>query len=268
MKVVKAVKKKEYCAQGEEFKTTGNISSPAAITEESHNAERRPTNYSKQANGGIPDGTPPNHVISPDVGAGKSGSPATRRQSRRYTGHNVNKPNVAPPPPPVPLIGKASSPPQAHGEAMTSPAGNIPPPPPVPGAPAPPPPPPPPPLPGQGGMPSLKQGTSDSSVGPQPTISPSSTSLTTSDSSISVQSGDTPLPPKDQVDARSDLLSAIRMGMELRKVQVQEAKNEQRNDTNGFMDVATILARRIAVEYSSSEDESETGSEWSDGEDE
>jgi len=56
--------------------------------------------------------------------------------------------------------------------------------------------------------------------------------------------------------------------MELRKVQVQEAKNEQRNDTNGFMDVATILARRIAVEYSSSEDESETGSEWSDGEDE
>ena len=76
-----------------------------------------------------------------------------------------------------------------------------------------------------------------------------------------------PLPPKEQVDARSDLLSAIRMGMELRKVQDQKARKEQENDsTNGFMDVASILARRIAVEYSSSEDESETGSEWSDGE--
>lgn len=265
---VKAVKKKEYCAQGEEFKTAGNISLPAANTEESHHAERRNTNYSKQLNGGIPDGAPPNHVISPDVGTGKSGSPAMRRQSRRYTGQNINKPNTAPPPPPVPSLGKMSSPPQAH-DAMTSLAGNmVPPPPPLPGGPVPPPPPPPPPLPGQGGMPSLKQAPSDSSVGPQPTISPSSTSLTTSESSISVQSGDTPLPPKDQVDARSDLLSAIRRGMELRKVQVQEAKNEQRNDTNGFMDVATILARRIAVEYSSSEDESETGSEWSDGEDE
>lgn len=265
---VKAVKKKEYCAQGEEFKTAGNISLPAANMEESHHAERRNTNYSKQLNGGIPDGAPPNHVISPDVGAGKSGSPAMRRQSRRYTGQNINKPNTAPPPPPVPSLGKMSSPPQAN-DAMTSLAGNmVPPPPPLPGGPVPPPPPPPPPLPGQGGMPSLKQAPSDSSVGPQPTISPSSTSLTTSESSISVQSGDTPLPPKDQVDARSDLLSAIRRGMELRKVQVQEAKNEQRNDTNGFMDVATILARRIAVEYSSSEDESETGSEWSDGEDE
>ena len=105
---VKAVKKKEYCAQGEEFKTSGNISSPAGITEESHHAERRHTNYSKQLNGGIPDGTPPNHVISPDVGTGKSGSPAMRRQSRRYTAQNINKPNIAPPPPPVPSLGKGS----------------------------------------------------------------------------------------------------------------------------------------------------------------
>ena len=54
--------------------------------------------------------------------------------------------------------------------------------------------------------------------------------------------------------------------MELRKVQVQEARKAP--ESNGFGDVASILARRIAVEYSSSEDESETGSEWSDGEDE
>lgn len=269
-KPVKAVKKRYYNPQGKEFESTGIIAtSPTAITEESHKGERRNTEYSKQPNGGIPDGDPPNHVISPDVGAGKSGSPAMRRQSRRYTGHNVNRPNVAPPPPPVPAIGGMSSPPKAHNEVMASPVGNaVPPPPPLPGVPAPPPPPPPPPLPGQGGMPSLKQAASQSSVGSQPTVSPSSTSLTTSESSISVQSGDTPLPPKEQVDARSDLLSAIRRGMELRKVQVQEAKKEQHDDKNGFMDVATILARRIAVEYSSSEDESETGSEWSDGEDE
>lgn len=265
---MKAVKKRVYCAQGEEFKTSGPIpNSSTSVTEESHNAERRHSDYSKQPNGGIPDGDPPNHIISPDAGAGKSGSPATRRQSRRYTGHNVNKPNVAPPPPPVPSLGKVGSPPRPLSEASTGGVMVLPPPA-VPGAPAPPPPPPPPPLPGQGGMPSLKQAPSESSVGSHPTVSPSSTSLTTSESSISVQSGDTPLPPKEQVDARSDLLSAIRRGMELRKVQVQEAKDEQRNDTNGFMDVATILARRIAVEYSSSEDESETGSEWSDGEDE
>ena len=105
---VKAVKKKEYCAQGEEFKTAGNISLPAANTEESHHAERRHTNYSKQLNGGIPDGAPPNHVISPDVGTGKSGSPAMRRQSRRYTGQNINKPNTAPPPPPSSMLSLAA----------------------------------------------------------------------------------------------------------------------------------------------------------------
>lgn len=266
-KPVKAVKKRVYCAQGEEFKTAGiATTTPTTVTEDNHKPERRNTEYSKQPNGGIPDGEPPNHIISPGDGAGKSGSPAQRRQSRRYTGNNINRPNVAPPPPPVPAIGGGPPPPPAPNAA---PSGNaIPPPPPPPGVPAAPPPPPPPPLPGAGGMPSLKQAASQSSVGLQPTISPSSNSLTTSESSISVQSGDTPLPPKEQVDARSDLLSAIRRGMELRKVQVQEAKKEQHSDTNGIMDVATILARRIAVEYSSSEDESETGSEWSDGEDE
>ena len=120
-------------------------------------------------------------------------------------------------------------------------------------------------------MPSLKQAPSDPYVGPQPTISQFLMSPTVSESSQSqVQSGDTPLSPKKQVDARSDLLSAIRRGKELRKVQAQEAKNEQRNDTNG---VATILLMRIcyiraAVEYPLNEDESESDSEWSDDKDE
>ena len=258
-----------YCAQGEEFKTTGTSTSPTAVTEDKAGSDMHHVEHSKQLNGGIPDGTPPNHVIEPDVERGKSGSPAARRFSRKYTGSNINRPNVAPPPPPLPGMGKLTSIPRS--DSVSSHGVPVLPTLPHPAAPAPPPPPPPPPLPGQGGMQGLKQSTSQSSVGSQPTVSPSSTSLTTStsESSISVQSGDTPLPPKEQVDARSDLLSAIRRGMELRKVQVQEARKEQHNETNGFaQDVASILARRIAVEYSSSEDESETGSEWSDGEDE
>ncbi|XP_027896344.1 wiskott-Aldrich syndrome protein family member 1 isoform X3 [Xiphophorus couchianus] len=61
------------------------------------------------------------------------------------------------------------------------------------------------------------------------------------------------LPPVS--DARSVLLEAIRKGIQLRKVEEQreqEAKHERVGN-----DVATILSRRIAVEYSDSEDESE-----------
>ncbi|XP_041832026.1 wiskott-Aldrich syndrome protein family member 1 isoform X1 [Melanotaenia boesemani] len=61
------------------------------------------------------------------------------------------------------------------------------------------------------------------------------------------------LPPIS--DARSVLLEAIRKGIQLRKVEEQreqEAKHERVGN-----DVATILSRRIAVEYSDSEDESE-----------
>ena len=83
-------------------------------------------------------------------------------------------------------------------------------------------------------------------------------SLTPSETSTSTADTGTADP---KVEARSDLLAAIRTGMELRKVQVQEAKKEEKKD-DFAMDVASILARRIAVEYSSSEDESETGSEW------
>ncbi|XP_061484498.1 actin-binding protein WASF3 [Rhineura floridana] len=63
--------------------------------------------------------------------------------------------------------------------------------------------------------------------------------------------------------ARSDLLAAIRMGIQLKKVQEQreqEAKHEPVGN-----DVATILSRRIAVEYSDSEDDSECDeNDWSD----
>ncbi|XP_072302336.1 actin-binding protein WASF3-like [Eucyclogobius newberryi] len=64
-------------------------------------------------------------------------------------------------------------------------------------------------------------------------------------------------------DARSDLLSAIRMGIQLKKVQEQQEQQNKREPVGN--DVATILSRRIAVEFSDSEDDSELEeNEWSD----
>ncbi|MBN3283482.1 WASF3 protein, partial [Polyodon spathula] len=84
----------------------------------------------------------------------------------------------------------------------------------------------------------------------------------------------TPLPPtqdsrKSQIpvvpmsDARSDLLAAIRRGIQLRKVQEQREQEAKKEPVAN--DVATILSRRIAVEYSESDDDSELDeNEWSD----
>uniref|UniRef100_A0A8D0CBK3 Wiskott-Aldrich syndrome protein family member n=1 Tax=Salvator merianae TaxID=96440 RepID=A0A8D0CBK3_SALMN len=64
-------------------------------------------------------------------------------------------------------------------------------------------------------------------------------------------------------DARSDLLAAIRMGIQLKKVQEQREQEAKREPVGN--DVATILSRRIAVEYSDSEDDSECDeNDWSD----
>uniref|UniRef100_A0A8C3XAB0 Wiskott-Aldrich syndrome protein family member n=1 Tax=Catagonus wagneri TaxID=51154 RepID=A0A8C3XAB0_9CETA len=64
-------------------------------------------------------------------------------------------------------------------------------------------------------------------------------------------------------DARSDLLAAIRMGIQLKKVQEQREQEARREPVGN--DVATILSRRIAVEYSDSDDDSEfDDNDWSD----
>lgn len=64
-------------------------------------------------------------------------------------------------------------------------------------------------------------------------------------------------------DARSDLLSAIRMGIQLKKVQEQQEQQSKWEPVGN--DVATILSRRIAVEYSESDEDSELDeNEWSD----
>ncbi|KAI7813027.1 actin-binding protein WASF3 [Triplophysa rosa] len=64
-------------------------------------------------------------------------------------------------------------------------------------------------------------------------------------------------------DVRSDLLSAIRMGIQLKKVQEQQKHQAEREPVGN--DVAMILSRRIAVDYSDSEDDSDVDvNDWSD----
>uniref|UniRef100_A0A8C0FZ29 Wiskott-Aldrich syndrome protein family member n=1 Tax=Chelonoidis abingdonii TaxID=106734 RepID=A0A8C0FZ29_CHEAB len=132
--------------------------------------------------------------------------------------------SYAPSPPPAPPCPYSASPPQ------TGPMG-----PPV----APPPPPP--------GPPTVTASPAHSASPPVAAVEPRKPQI--------------PLIPMS--DARSDLLAAIRRGIQLRKVQEQweqEAKKEPVGN-----DVATILSRRIAVEYSESDDDSELDdNEWSD----
>ncbi|KAL0993986.1 hypothetical protein UPYG_G00116420 [Umbra pygmaea] len=69
--------------------------------------------------------------------------------------------------------------------------------------------------------------------------------------------------PQHVTGTRSDLLSAIRMGIQLKKVQEQQEQQAKKEPVGN--DVATILSRRIAVEYSDSEDDSELeDNDWSD----
>ncbi|XP_043945567.1 wiskott-Aldrich syndrome protein family member 2 [Protopterus annectens] len=157
-----------------------------------------------------------------------------------------------PPPPPTPVyssqtqsgfggtfpgIAPPLTPPPPPSPVDISP---IPPPPmPTSGGPPPPPPPPPPPAMGVPGMPPP----------PPPVTQPTP------------QKSQSSLPPVS--DARSDLLAAIRQGFNLRKV--EEQQEQEKRDHLGN-DVATILSRRIAVEYSDSEDGSSEFDEedWSD----
>ncbi|KAK5903523.1 hypothetical protein CgunFtcFv8_007297 [Champsocephalus gunnari] len=111
------------------------------------------------------------------------------------------------------------------------------------------PPPPPPPLPLTGG-----RSSSPCLSGPPPVPAfPSAGAMASPLTQGSKRHQAASLPPIS--DARSVLLEAIRKGIQLRKVEEQreqEAKHERVGN-----DVATILSRRIAVEYSDSEDESE-----------
>lgn len=59
-------------------------------------------------------------------------------------------------------------------------------------------------------------------------------------------------------DPRNDLLKAIRDGIKLRKVEKNEQRQEVDRGVNGLHDVASILARRVAVEFSDSDSGSDS----------
>ncbi|NXK62154.1 WASF1 protein, partial [Sylvietta virens] len=123
-----------------------------------------------------------------------------------------------------------------------------------------PPPPPPPPLPPPGIRPSSPVTVANLSHPPPTTIvpSPHAPIMPPSPPSQVIPAPEPKRHPSTLPvisDARSVLLEAIRKGIQLRKVEEQreqEAKHERIEN-----DVATILSRRIAVEYSDSEDDSE-----------
>ncbi|XP_030304935.1 wiskott-Aldrich syndrome protein family member 3-like [Calypte anna] len=144
-----------------------------------------------------------------------------------------DSPISAPPAPAAPPSYAPSPPPPPPGPYSASPPQVGPMGPPV----APPPPPP--------GPPAISTSPAHSASPPAPAAEPRK------------------IPLMPMSDARSDLLAAIRRGIQLRKVQEQweqEAKKEPVGN-----DVATILSRRIAVEYSESDDDSELDdNEWSD----
>ncbi|XP_037824448.1 wiskott-Aldrich syndrome protein family member 3-like isoform X1 [Lucilia sericata] len=136
----------------------------------------------------------------------------------------MNSLNDLPPPPPVP---------DQHEPKLSPPNA------------APPPPPPPPPL--------DENGSSPINQGPHQ-IMPKS--LPNGDiQSNGMMGGPKPQPKKILPpfhDTRSDLMKAIRDGITLRKVEKSEQKEIERN--TGLHDVASILARRVAIELSESED--------------
>jgi len=66
-----------------------------------------------------------------------------------------------------------------------------------------------------------------------------------------------------QDGVRSDLLKAIRDGIALKKVEQREnEKQEEANGVSSQTDVASILARRVAVEMSDSDNENASDSEY------
>ncbi|XP_026531876.1 wiskott-Aldrich syndrome protein family member 2 [Notechis scutatus] len=185
------------------------------------------------------------------------------------------RPGFAPPPappPPPPMEGVPPPPPLAGFQAAV-----IPPPPSPPSFPPHPdfaaPPPPPPPAAEYAVVPSplLPQPTSGVPPPPPPPPPPGPSASSFGGVGIpeaSIQQPDlVPSKPKSSLpavsEARSDLLSAIRQGFQLRKV--EEEREQEKRDVVGN-DVATILSRRIAVEYSDSEDDSSEfdEDEWSD----
>ncbi|CAL8314721.1 unnamed protein product [Lota lota] len=259
----------------------GEIMPPSMLSSSSGYSDSRPQSPARTA--GLtpppPPPLPPPPPPLPSSGAGPRGTPPPAvpplpLQQHHHHHHHHHHQQQAPaiPPPPAPLqiapgVLHPAPPPVAPPLHSSSPArlqqvlDKGPPPPPgsstfgqPDGAALPPPPPPPPPLPFHGG-----RSSSPCPPGPPPIPAFPSAGAMASPHTSGHDGGHgkrhhpTNLPPIS--DARSVLLEAIRKGIQLRKVEEQREQEAKHKRVGN--DVATILSRRIAVEYSDSEDESE-----------
>ena len=224
---IKHLKKKVYSGKDKELETSN---AKYSIEDSTSGTTQNEIKLPEQ-NGAVPS---PTTLLSPEPI--QYDDRRATSSSRRGTSAKLPRPATKPPPPPP-------VPSQVDNSPLPQPPPNFPPP----MSPDIPPPPPPPPDPSIPAPPPPPLPTIHHNHLPPPSLTPSE-----------------PVPPPEPkpIDARTDLLEAIRTGMKLKKVQVEIEKKEQQNVG---MDVASILQRRIAVEYSDSE--SETGSEWDDDDD-
>ncbi|GAB0100099.1 Wiskott-Aldrich syndrome protein family member [Sergentomyia squamirostris] len=142
--------------------------------------------------------------------------------------HQISAMNDLPPPPPIPE--------QLQMSPKPSPPNS-----------APPPPPPPPPI--------VDGLMSPPAIGPGPIKPLTNGDVNNINAMMNMQQQNLINPTKKILppvhDNRNDLMKAIRDGIKLRKVEKIEAKENERS--TAFHDVASILARRVAIELSESE---------------
>lgn len=179
-------------------------------------------------------------------------APSYMQEQLQTTGMN----NLPPPPPalsPLPAQMESSPPPPPALSPLPPPMipPNEPPAPPAPPSPPPPPPPPAPPAPSQ---PSAKA---------QISIQPP----TFTAAQLQHQQQQLRKAVPVQRDPRSDLLAAIKQGITLRRVEDSKRRVEAEKQQTMGNDVASILARRVAMQVSDSDDNDEDGEDDNDWED-
>ena len=184
----------------------------------------------------------------------------TPNKTHQYSTPNINRGNLPPPPPPPPLFAETESEltndstSYYYDENDKNIADEI-----TTTTTPPPPPPPPPPMP----MPvPIANNVSGCGSLKHETVAPLS-KITNGDllKTISTLSPPKLKPVTNSImapDPRNELLQAIRSGIKLRKVEKNEQKSASINaNSNGLHDVASILSRRVAVEYSDSDTSSQ-----------
>ncbi|CAH0400780.1 unnamed protein product [Chilo suppressalis] len=237
-------------------------------------------------NGHVPEESPYGTAPEPIYGGSIAGTPRRARPSipppappaplppaHAAPSLTPTRSSLPPPPPPPegsppPMMNGASPPHRTALDAhldhmhavigmMSSEEGGVSPPPPPPAPPAPPAPPPPADVTGAG----VTVGAGAGEDRPRP---PSPGALARGASALKP-----PRPAADpQPDPRTDLLKAIRLGIKLRKVEKRCDDTTGRYDTlrgaPAFHDVASILARRVAVELSDTSSGADSDSDDSD----